>query len=497
MPHFLSEIRLDGIRGISDLQVTLDYPVSVVAGSNASGKSTVLFAAACAYRVPGAKPRDYVPSTLFPNYRPKQGELRDEITKVTLDYEYKTPQGRRSMRWQRKKGWNRSFFGRPGTKQPERPLYLRTLSNLSNPSEVRGILQMSRLQTEPEAKQLTATQINFAQSLLPQHQYQKVTDLTSSDKSMLFAKNNHKAVYSELHMAAGERSILRLSQQLAQLRGALVLIDEMETGLHPWVQELLMLQLQRLALRNDLQIIVTSHSPFILNSVPSRARILLDRNEDGNVIVLPPHLDKMQNALYGHSLTTMNWLCEDEEAEGILYGILDALCLTHGINHEYIKIGHNTGASEFPQHARAFHKFGRASAYVFILDGDQQKTDIKEKVEKVANSTPIPVLFMPGESAPEIWVWKLLQENPERYTESLNIPTHSLQTKIKQLNATYSDTTDSDSTRYKMHDLAEELKQTTPRLCRIVARKETTNENSDIIPLVNELTDILMEWRAG
>ena len=32
MPHFLSEIRLQGIRGIDDLRVTFDYPVSVGRG---------------------------------------------------------------------------------------------------------------------------------------------------------------------------------------------------------------------------------------------------------------------------------------------------------------------------------------------------------------------------------------------------------------------------------------------------------------------------------
>ena len=67
MPHFLSKIRLSGIRGIDGLQVSLDYPVSVIAGGNASGKSTVLFALACAYKVPGAGPKEYVPSTLFPD----------------------------------------------------------------------------------------------------------------------------------------------------------------------------------------------------------------------------------------------------------------------------------------------------------------------------------------------------------------------------------------------------------------------------------------------
>ena len=91
MPHFLSEVHLAGIRGIEDLRIQFDYPVSVIAGGNASGKSTVLFAAACAYKVPGAGVRDYVPSTLFPDYRPKKGgEFTDPKPKISIQFEYST-----------------------------------------------------------------------------------------------------------------------------------------------------------------------------------------------------------------------------------------------------------------------------------------------------------------------------------------------------------------------------------------------------------------------
>ncbi|MCY4631659.1 MAG: ATP-binding protein, partial [bacterium] len=154
VPHFLSEIRLQGLRGIKHLRVAIDFPVSVLAGGNATGKSTVLFAAACAYKVPGAGVKDFVPSTLFPNYRPKSGGRVDSSGEVIIEFDYATPEGSRSMRWRRVKGWNRSFLGRKGATQPERPLYLRTLSNLSNPSEVRGILSMSRSAVAPSESRL-------------------------------------------------------------------------------------------------------------------------------------------------------------------------------------------------------------------------------------------------------------------------------------------------------------------------------------------------------
>ena len=98
VPHFLSEIRLQGIRGIEDLRVVLNFPVCVLAGGNASGKSTVLFAAACAYKVPGAGVKDFVPSTLFPDYRPRSVGRADTRGEVIIEFDYATPDGSRSMR---------------------------------------------------------------------------------------------------------------------------------------------------------------------------------------------------------------------------------------------------------------------------------------------------------------------------------------------------------------------------------------------------------------
>jgi len=60
-------------------------------------------------------------------------------------------------------------------------------------------------------------------------------------------ENTEDRNYSEFHMASGERAVLRLSIDISNLENALVLIDEVEAGLHPNIQRLLMLELQRLA----------------------------------------------------------------------------------------------------------------------------------------------------------------------------------------------------------------------------------------------------------
>ncbi|MDE0554865.1 MAG: AAA family ATPase [Candidatus Poribacteria bacterium] len=495
LPHFLSEIYLDGLRGLDNLRVLFDYPVSVIAGGNATGKSTVLFTAACAYKVPGAGPKDFVPSTLFPYYSPKLGDRQDILQRITLEFNYQTPEGMRSMRWRRAKGWSRSFLGRQNASQPERPVYLRTLSNLSNPSEVRGVLSMSRLKSEPEETPLTPSQVEFAHQMLP-FRYSEVVNLSSGNKNLLFAAQEGGAVYSELHMAAGERAILRLSKEIAQLEGALVLIDEVEAGVHPWVQQLLMLHLQQLALRNDLQIIVTSHSPVVLDSVPTRGRIFLDRNEEsGKIIVRPPYRDIIQNALYGRSSEVLKLLCEDEIAEGILKGVFDLLLSNQRIKWESIHIGRDTGASEFPMHARALDKFGQLQNTVFILDGDQQGGDIERKIRQ-ATISDVPVLFLPGKEGPENWIWGKLQQISDPDTAQLGTNPGVLSTLMNQLDATYAPVSGSPETpKIKFRTLSEQLSREAPEVCRIVARLEAGRKESDIQPFLEDLLQILLQWR--
>ena len=495
LPHFLAEIHLQGIRGIDDLRVVFDYPVSVIAGGNASGKSTLLFAAACAYKVPGAGVKDFVPSTLFPDYRPRVGAREDEKGEVLMEFDYATPDGRRSMRWRRAKGWNRSFLGRKDARQPERSLYLRTLSNLSNPSEVRGVLSLSRLNSAPRETPLTASQIEFAQRMLP-FRYAEVVNLSSGSKNLLFAAQESGAAYSELHMAAGERAILRLSQEIAQLHGALVLIDEVEAGLHPWVQQLLMLQLQQLALRNDLQVIVTSHSPVVLDSVPAHGRIFLERDETGRVTVLPAFRDVVQDALYGRSGDALNLLCEDDAAEGMLHGVFDALLPRQRIRRESVRIGRNTGAGEFPTHARAFRKFGQIRNFVFVLDGDKQDSGIEPRIRESAG-IEVPILFLPGGDAPEVWIWDRLRRNADA-AAGIGLAPGDLSERMARLDSVYDSASDrpSEIAKSKLRSLSEALDWKVPDVCRVVARLEAERKESDIQPLVEGLQGALLQWRA-
>ena len=65
----LEEIRIKNFRGIKDLRVVFQSPVSVLAGANGCGKTTVLLAAACAYQPAGAASMALTPASCFPPSR--------------------------------------------------------------------------------------------------------------------------------------------------------------------------------------------------------------------------------------------------------------------------------------------------------------------------------------------------------------------------------------------------------------------------------------------
>ena len=497
-PNELVEVRIRNLRGIRDLTVPLDYPVSVLAGPNGCGKSTVLFACACAYRVPERNPRDFTPSTLFPNFIGGGTNFQDSLEKTEIELHYLDQGERKSMLWRRGKSWNRSYMGRKGGKQPERQLYLRTLANLTNPSEVRSILRLS--QNQLETQEVSEDMLLFAHRVLP-YRYNSLVKITAQSKDLLFAElergEESNASYSEFHMSAGERAIVRISMDISNLQDALVLIDEIEAGLHPYTQQRAMLEFQRIALRNNLQIIVASHSPVVLDSVPEEGRLFLDRDEKtGHVNLAPPHRDIIQKALYGYSRDRLSMLCEDDIAEGLLLGFMDVLNVKLRFRHDDYKIGRDTGKTEFASHVRTLCKFGQMDNFILVLDGDAK--DMKNELESIAKSygQTANLLFLPSDESPEQWIWETLKNSHSKYAKELGMPDlyqhiNNIEQMLEgavQHNGPY---------KLALTALAEETERDKTDIARIIGKVEAQSSNGEVRVFLAELEDRLEAWRQA
>ncbi|MBK7937567.1 MAG: AAA family ATPase [Lewinellaceae bacterium] len=492
--EFLEEVTIRELRGISDLSVRFRFPLTVLAGPNACGKSTVLFACACAYQVPGAKVKDFSPATLFPNLTTKtKSRYSDKELPTVLQFRYIHNGKSTAMQWAKGKQWNRSYLGQKDGSHPQRPVYLRTLANLTSPSEVRSVLQIGQQIFNVET--ITSDLIAFAQRILP-FQYSEMALLKKGGRSLLFAFRENDQ-YSEFHMSAGERALLRISREISPLKNALILIDEIEAGLHPYTQQQIMLELQRLALRNDLQIIVTSHSPVILDCVPVEGRIFLERTND-NVEVRPPYRDIIQKAFYGQALEKLNVLCEDDVAEAFLLGIMDYLNPKLGLIPSDIKVGRDTGKTQFEQHIEALGKFQLLDDFLFVLDGDAKNLE-NALIAKASKDFGVSIqpLFVPGQ-VPEDWAWAILQQHSSEYAQLFGITAESLTKQLKMTDALYASATDKPTEKIKNKYFSfcdRELRRSHLETMRMIARKEAERESGDIKVFLDEFEAQIRRWQ--
>lgn len=496
LTDFLENITIRNFRGITDLSVNIDFPVTVIAGANAAGKTTVLFGCACAYRIPNSK-FSFSPATLFPNLSLNQNpEYSDTQNNTVFEYYYIHQKKRSSMRWAKSTAWSKSYMGQKSGAQPERMVYLRTLANLTSPSEVRSVLQIGQKGIY-ELSQVTSDLIAFAQRVLP-HRYDELVEVKTKAKQLFYAKRSGSTPnqYSEFHMSAGERALLYISKEISQLNNALILIDEVEAGLHPYTQQQFMLELQRLSLRNNLQIVVTSHSPVILESVPVEGRIFLERTDD-NVVVKPAYRDIIQKAFYGQSLEKLSILCEDDVAEHFLLGLLDVLNPKLGLVHNDIVVGRDTGKEQFGQHIEAIGKFQQLDSFIFVLDGDARPLDANLRVIGQKYGANIQPLFLPG-AVPEEWAWRILDTHLQDYAALVGMQPVDLQRQMNAANQAFDNAADKPTAvvKNKFYNFCETIRTGHLDLIRKIAKRESERQQGEIKVFNDELETQIRSWQA-
>ena len=490
----LVEVRITNLRGIDHLRFPFEYPVSVLAGPNGSGKSTVLFACACAYRVPGRRSGDFAPGRLFPNFISRQPAVRSDPAQETeLEFHYLHGGNRRFMTLWRGKTWHRKG---DGGGPPERQVYLRTLANLTSPAEVRSILQLGRKQVQTET--IGPELLLFAHRVLPWRYHNLDLISGQSTRDLLFAELDgaDETRYSEFHMSSGERTIVRISKDISRLENALVLIDEVDTGLHPYTQQQAMLEMQRSALRQRLQIIVASHSPVVLDSVPPEGRIFLDRDRTtGKVRREPLYRDIFQKALYGQSQDRLSILCEDDVAEGVIRGVLDVLNIELSLRHEDVVVGRNTGRDEFPSHVRTLGKFDKLSDFILVLDGDSRVMEGSLKAIAEGYGHRLQPLFLPGDTSPEQWLWGILRARPDDYADTFGLSAVDMRTMMDRVaNLVEGAVQQHDAGKAALGAFAHDIGRTVPDIARSVGRIEA--ENNTIPEFLLALREQIGRWRG-
>ncbi|WP_437383353.1 ATP-dependent nuclease [Inquilinus limosus] len=189
--------------------------------------------------------------------------------------------------------------------------------------------------------------------------------------------------YSGFHQGAGEIAAAELLA--ADLpRYGLVLIDEIETSLHPRAQRRLVRDLARIARELDLQIIMTTHSPYVLEEIPSEGRIYLMKGASGRTVVTGVSPDFAMSRMDEEARPECDIYVEDVRAEVLLREILIGANRDIASRVRIIPFG---SASVGAALGMMVHQGRFPTPSLVYLDGDQ--------------TPPIGCGVLPGNDAPE------------------------------------------------------------------------------------------------
>lgn len=267
-PKRLDWIEIDNIRGWTGQRIKFPFPIVAISGENGSGKSTIIQSCAAVYqkflssgsiKQKGTKyASDFFPSTFW-------DAVRDASVKYGYTQGKEQKDGNIRVRSERWKG------------NSDRPLRDVQFLDLSRIVPIGGRIGYAKIakssHVEASAEKFDDDRLSRLSNILG-HKYDQakmaLADVDPERRIPVLQRIN--ASYSGYHQGQGETTIAELIQADLPKYG-LILIDEIESSLHPRAQRRLIRDLATVCRERELQIIMTTHSPYVLEELPKSARI--------------------------------------------------------------------------------------------------------------------------------------------------------------------------------------------------------------------------------
>jgi predicted ATPase len=418
-------VRGGNIRGLKDIKIPFEYPITAIAGRNRSGKTTVLALAACAYhnspdgfRLPGRKYSYYTISDFFIQM---SGEPSPSGVTIRNKFFYDdwaiTRHNKETVGkfWQRRKKREGGRWPNYDRRVHRTVVYLgfeRVVPHMEKSVSISYRKEFQSVESsgwENDTREIVGRILgtDYADFEYKEH-----------SKYRLPVVSSREGQYSGFNMGAGESATFEIISTIMECpEGALIIIDEIELGLHEEAQISLIDELKALCRKRHIQVICTTHSPRILECLPPEGRIFLEKTGDSTAVIVGISPDYATGKLSGRDAIEVDVLVEDGVAEMMIEACLST---EQRSRVEIMDIGSDATVM---RHLAVRCKENRAPKVCAILDGDKRSSldtqirsfmsalescDDEDEVKKWAKDR---IEFLPGEVRPEEWTLNQLFSN--------------------------------------------------------------------------------------
>lgn len=418
-PFFLRNVKLENFRHIPSLEIEFKNPISIITGTNRSGKTTVLMSLACSH-------------LNFLRRNPKNGNLERNTwsslmkltahDKQTQDWTYyitykrggKIDKPRRGQRKALTNKWN-------GIGKKESQFDFRDVVFIDLDRVIPARFFTDKLFNEAKKGvlgKISESNIDKIEQYLSYvlEENFKLSSLAKvNDKDVFKYKNEHE--YSSFNTATGEDVLTRIIIDIVEAKEkSLILIDEIEMGLHPKIQRRLMDVIRNVSRNDSKQFIVTSHSSTILDSSTLSSRIFIEKNNKNEYraiqnISVNAALSKMDSK----SFPLVDLFCEDNEAKKIVEkGIKNVGEIYNIYNFKELLNVISVGSSDktfkcFETQKLIYEHKKIKTGYGCVLDGDMKL--IKSSAGKLSFPEQEGLHFLYSNECPEKFLTKIYLDN--------------------------------------------------------------------------------------
>ncbi len=195
------------------------------------------------------------------------------------------------------------------------------------------------------------------------------------NKGFAIRYKTNTVTYSEAYAGSGEIAVVKLVRDLLNAQDySLILLDEPETSLHPLAQKRLINFILEQVKKKKLQVIISTHSPDIIEGMPFESiKILYENQNTGKINIIENVYPENAFVHIGRTISDKkSMLVEDKLAKMIIEAVLKETRDTELFEVTY----HPGGESQIKQNEMVVYSKEDNSKHFIVFDGDQKKEKI-------------------------------------------------------------------------------------------------------------------------